>query len=250
MKIMSWNILASEWIKKSDYPKVDKKTLFNRSARFIKILEIIIKVNADIILLQEVMPLEYTLLKKKLQKNYACSPLMPIEWKYTTGGNKDILSKSGNITFIRRDLQSDAKVKHYSLEFGIYTETSSLSIFNIHLDDLSIQTRNKQIKSIEPILYRKPKCIIGGDFNQSYRTNSRIYNLPEFTVHNIECPTYYIEQKMNIDNIMTRGFHRATANATKNRNKKKEDKCIAYPTSMEEGIETYGSDHLPVITSV
>ena len=53
-----------------------------------------------------------------------------------------------------------------------------------------------RIKSIEPLLYSSKKTILGGDFNQTYRTNSHLYNLPEFTVHNIDCPTYYIEQKL------------------------------------------------------
>ena len=59
MKIMSWNILAAEWIKKSYYPTIDKKILFNRRARFTRILKTIKEENADIILLQEVMQLEY-----------------------------------------------------------------------------------------------------------------------------------------------------------------------------------------------
>ena len=239
MKIMSWNILASEWIKKAYYPKVDKKILFNRSARFVKILEIIVKADADVILLQEVMPLEYTSLKKHLQKKYQVSPLVPIKWKYMTEGNKP--SESGNTTFIRRSLAGQKQIEHFPLDFGIHTEISGLSIFNIHLDDLTAQTRNKQIKSIATRLYATPQTIIGGDFNQSYRKNSYIYHLPEFTVHNIECPTYYIEQKLNIDNIMTRGIFIK---------EKKNNKCIAYPSKMEEGIEAYGSDHLPIIIDV
>lgn len=245
MKIMSWNILASEWIKKAYYPKVDKKILFNRSARFAKILEIIVKADVDIILLQEVMLLEHTSLKKHLQKKYYVSPLVPIQWKYMTEGNKP--SESGNTTFIRRSLVAE-QIKHYPLEFGIQTEIAGLSIFNIHLDDLTVQTRNKQIKSIETQLYATPQTIIGGDFNQSYRKNSYIYHLPEFTVHNIECPTYYIEQKLNIDNIMTRGMF--NEKEKKKKKEKENNKCIAYPSKMEEGIETYGSDHLPVLIEI
>lgn len=245
MKIMSWNILASEWIKKSYYPTIDKKILFNRHARFARILKTIKDANADIFLLQEVMQLEYNSFKKQLNTTYYVSPLTPIQWQYSTEKGKK--TESGNITLIRRELfPPDAFIKHYSLPFGVYTKTPSLSIFNIHLDDLAAQSRNKQIKSIEHLLYLSPKCILGGDFNQTYRQNSKIYHLPEFTIQNIDCPTYYIEEKMNIDNILTRGF----ASKKNKSSSSSSSKCSVYPQSIEEGFEMYGSDHLPVIIEV
>ena len=242
MKIMSWNILASEWIKKSYYPKVNTKTLFNRKARFNKIMKTIIEENADIILLQEVMILEYKSLKHYLDNKYTISQLNPIKWKYP----KESQSESGNVTFIKKNIikNKSKEINHQLLDFGIYTQipNNNISILNIHLDDLSVNTRNKQMKSVESLLYKTTKCIIGGDFNQPYRKNSKIYNLPEFTIQNTNCPTYYIEEKMNIDNIMIRGFDK-----DKNENVIEEEQCVIYPNTMEEGFEMYGSDHLPVI---
>ena len=55
MKILTWNILASEWIKQSYYPKVDKSVVFNRKSRFAQICKILNEYDADIIMLQEVM---------------------------------------------------------------------------------------------------------------------------------------------------------------------------------------------------
>lgn len=246
MKIMSWNILASEWIKKSYYPKVNKKILFNRKARFNKILKTINDENADIIMLQEVMSLEYKSLKHYLHNKYIISPLNPIKWKYPKDNKTKNQGESGNVTFIKKNILKDnginnKEINHQSFEFGIYTQISNnISILNIHLDDLSVNTRNKQMKSVESLLYTTLKCIIGGDFNQPYRKNSKIYNLPEFTIHNTDCPTYYIEEKMNIDNIMSRGFDENLKNDS-------EEQCGIYPTTMEEGFEMYGSDHLPVI---
>ena len=247
MKIMSWNILAAEWIKKSYYPTIDKKILFNRRARFTRILKTIKEANADIILLQEVMQLEYKSLKQYLYPQYTFSALMPIHWQYS-GSNtaeQNKRTESGNITLIKKELFPPDAIKHYSLPFGVYTKTPTLSIFNIHLDDISVKIRNNQIKKIEELLYSGNKTILGGDFNQSYRKNSQIYNLPEFTVNNMDCPTYYIEQKMNIDNIMTRGFRSSSSSSSPSANT-----CSIYPTSIEEGFEMYGSDHLPVVTKV
>ena len=257
MKIMSWNILASEWIKKSYYPKVNKKILFNRKARFNKIMKTINQENADIIMLQEVMSLEYKSLKHYLDNKYTISPLNPIKWKYPKDNKTKNQGESGNVTFIRKNIlkndgikNSNKEINHQSFDFGIYTQipNNNISVFNIHLDDLSVTTRNKQMKSVESLLYTTPKCIIGGDFNQPYRKNSKIYNLPEFIIHNTNCPTYYIEEKMNIDNIMSRGFDK---DKDKNKNKvENEEQCGIYPTTMEEGFEMYGSDHLPVIISI
>ena len=247
MKIMSWNILASEWIKKSYYPKVNKKILFNRKARFNKIMKTINDENADIIMLQEVMSLEYKSLKHYLDNKYTISPLNPIKWKYPKDNKTKNQGESGNVTFIRNNIlnkNTNKEINHQSFDFGIYTQipNNNISVFNIHLDDLSVTTRNKQMKSVESLLYTTPKCIVGGDFNQPYRKNSKIYNLPEFTIHNTNCPTYYIEEKMNIDNIMIRGFDK-----DKNENVIEEEQCVIYPNTMEEGFEMYGSDHLPVI---
>lgn len=89
---------------------------------------------------------------------------------------------------------------------------------------MSNKTRINQIKILErEVLYRKTQMILGGDFNEEYNPNNYIYNLPKFNTHNIDCPTYYIEQKMNIDNIMTRGFFHET-----------ENECMIYHSSMEE----------------
>ena len=75
-------------------------------------------------------------------------------------------------------------------------------------------------------------------FNQQYKSNSKLYNTPGFTTHNL-CATYYIERKMNIDNILTSGFKKVQGS-----------KCQWYPTNIEEGLLEYGSDHMPVIIEV
>ena len=62
MKIMTWNILANEFIKKSYYPMISKKHLFNRENRKTQIITILTTVDTDIMLLQEVMQSEYNLL--------------------------------------------------------------------------------------------------------------------------------------------------------------------------------------------
>jgi len=240
MKILSWNILAEEWIKSSYYTKINKHILFNRFERFQRILGILQNSKADIILLQEVMPSEYEMLKYHFHINYIISPLALIQWK-NQDENEDVnKGTSGNMTLLSRNQKQFQDIKHYTFDFGLYIELEEIGICNIHLDDLSKQKRIIQIKMLEEILYRKHKVILGGDFNEDYQENSFIYNVNEFIVHNKECSTYYIDKKMNIDNIMTRGFFEED----------KEKQYFKYPSSMQEGMLEYGSDHLPIIVEI
>jgi hypothetical protein len=254
MRVISWNILASEWIKSSHYPKISKKVLFDRKSRFARILLILKKTDADSILLQEVMLDEYASIKRHFAKTHYCSPLISIQWKYGLAKiNTKKPSESGNMTLCRRSMfPKSVQPQYHALNFGVYTELPHLSILNIHLDDLSAQTRHKQMRQIDELLYKKPSCIIGGDFNQPYKINSKLYDLPEFKVHNNACPTsyhyyikhyYYIKEQMNIDNILTRGL-------TKKNTAKEDLECMQFPATMEKGIEIYGSDHLPVIIDI
>ena len=45
MKIVSWNILANEFIKKVDYPMIKTKILFNRKGRLTQITNILKNAN-------------------------------------------------------------------------------------------------------------------------------------------------------------------------------------------------------------
>ena len=237
MIILTWNILASEWIKKSYYPGIKESVLFDYNARFSKICKKIQTINPDIILLQEVMPREYDKLVSMLKDEYFISELKTITWQY----NKN--SESGNVTFLRRSMFPYKHILNIPLEYGIYTQCVcnkfNYDIFNIHLDDQSSTERYKQWDEIHSTT-RKRNCIniIGGDFNHQYKSNSRMYKVPGFTTHNV-CPSYYIERKMNIDNILTRGLKKITGGT-----------CPLYPTNIEDGFKDYGSDHLPIITNV
>ena len=116
MIILTWNILASEWIKKSYYPVIKESVLFDYNARFSKICKKIQTINPDIILLQEVMPREYDKLVSILKDEYFISELKTITWQY----NKN--SESGNVTFLRRSMFHYNHIINIPLEDGIYTQ--------------------------------------------------------------------------------------------------------------------------------
>jgi mRNA deadenylase 3'-5' endonuclease subunit Ccr4 len=54
MKILSWNILADEFIKKRYYPMIPSEVLLNRKQRQIQIISTLVHADMDVMLLQEV----------------------------------------------------------------------------------------------------------------------------------------------------------------------------------------------------
>jgi endonuclease/exonuclease/phosphatase family metal-dependent hydrolase len=228
MKILTWNILASEWVKKSYYPTVKDYTLLDSDRRIKLIIKRLRAEDADIILLQEVMDVEYDLLYKQFNREYYVSSLRAIQWFKTKR------SSSGNVTLVRKKCKT---ISESPLEYGIYVKADNISIFNIHLDDESYNKRKRQMDDIRPFLEKEKYTIIGGDFNQEYKKNCPIYKFPKSIVHN-KGITYFVEKDMNIDNIITKGFISSY------------DSMMYVPHDVSEGLRIYGSDHIPVSTVV
>ena len=278
MKIISWNILANEFIKKADYPMIKGKMLFNRKGRLTQITSILKNVNADVMLLQEVMQAEYNSLSETFEKEYYIIKGKNINWY-----NKK--SYSGNVTFLRKNVFSLSanNVMIKDLEFGLYVKcyfldkaqaenvcenicsvTSStktvlpktveikhlskdklvpIDIINVHLDDISHAKRIAEIKGIEEYIKRGKRVILGGDFNQDYKPKSNLYKLLNQSLGlkiYIKDPTYLIEKKMCIDHLMTKGFSRESCGCVVNN----------FGDDILQQFNEYGSDHLPIIIKV
>jgi endonuclease/exonuclease/phosphatase family metal-dependent hydrolase len=130
-----------------------------------------------------------------------------------------------------------ATISEAPLAFGVFVKADRLSIYNIHLDDVSVNKRIAQMKQIRPRIEKESRVIVGGDFNQAYDKRHPVYRLTDLMAHN-KCVTYFVEKNMNIDNILTKGF-----SVTK-------DTCQFVPSTVTEGVKHYGSDHIPVTTVV
>jgi len=254
VKVLSWNILASEWITKKDYTEINKTELFNTKKRIKTIIDKLKTYNADILLLQEVMPEEYKNLNKYFKEEYYISQIQPIKWSYKN--NENTKSESGNVTLVRLskytpiEFNLDIQLSHFCrITQCKNNETNKvITLYNIHLDDLSSVKRNKQMSLLlkfDNEINKTNKtnksqfaCIIAGDFNQVYRENSKLYTIPKFTVHNF-CNTYYIEKNINIDNILSRGFKID-----------KSSKCTNLEQDTEDIFKKIGSDHTPIIADI
>jgi mRNA deadenylase 3'-5' endonuclease subunit Ccr4 len=243
MKILSWNILADEFIEPTYYPMVKVSLLKNRQERLINIINKIIKYNADIIMLQEVMKEEYTIIKKVFSKKYFISNLYPILWS-----SEKVHSESGNITLIKKKLSSKVNFDIFSKEIPfvigrfIYNK-SEIVIVNIHLDDSSKKNRLIQIKEIVSHISNDSNVIIGGDFNEPYSNQNKIYLYLKkhlFEPSIIKNSTYFIEESMLIDNIMYKNFNFIKSQVR--------NKCGGRTiNNINCQFKTYGSDHFPTI---
>ena len=282
MKIISWNILANEFIKKADYPMIKGKMLFNRKGRLTQIISILKNVNADLILLQEVMQAEYNSLSETFEKEYYIIKGKNINWY-----NKK--SYSGNVTILRKNVFSLSSNNDMikDLEFGLYikcyfldkaqaknvpknvcenicsvtsytksvlsktVENKHLSkdklvpidIINVHLDDISHAKRIAEIKSIEEDIKKGKRVILGGDFNQDYKPKSNLYKLLN---QSMDLKIYIKDPTYLIEKKMCID-HLMTKGFAR-------DSCGCVVNNFGDDVlqqfNEYGSDHLPIIIKV
>lgn len=198
LKIISWNLLANEFIDPSDYPAIPAEILYDRETRINRIIAFILThVDTDLFLFQEVMPMEADKLKAALNQ-YQAFISLPLAWYGET------IWQSSNMIFVKA-----GKWNMCNLSFGLVITCENMSIANIHLDDMDDNTRILQIRQLIAALSNTPTAIIGGDFNHEYDESSALYKClhdAQFNSHNFHI-TY--RDKINassIDQIATRNL--------------------------------------------
>jgi endonuclease/exonuclease/phosphatase (EEP) superfamily protein YafD len=146
-------------------------------------------------------------------------------------------SHSGNIILLR--FKSNVTV--YDFSFGIGLQLPSMCLLNVHLDDLSHTKRTHQIKQLLPFIYRENNIILGGDLNQNYKSTTHLYKL--LTDGGLKIymkdPTYFLDKKMSIDHIMTKGLPHGVSTSVD-----------SYGGDFIKQFKNYGSDHLPVVLNI
>ena len=230
-KILSWNILADEFIKKRYYPMIPSDILLNRKQRQIHIITILKHMDMDVMLLQEVMQGEYNALVQTFQKTHHLIKGKNIKWQ----GKQ---SSSGNVILLRKSLFKIKETIPLTFGVGVHClyKNRPLLILNIHLDDIAKEERLNQINALLPYFSANEQIIVGGDFNEHYTNTSELYKAAGLKIMNKK-PTYYIEKKMCIDNIIVKGI------ALKHQSAYVLD---SFGGDVVKQFLTYGSDHLPV----
>ena len=235
MKILSWNILAHEFIKKRYYPMIPTEVLMNRKERIKQIITTLVHADMDVMLLQEVMQSEYNALVKVFQKTHHLIKSKNIKWQGTQ-------SHSGNVILLRKSLYQVKQHKHLAFGVGVHCvyKDRPLLIMNVHLDDLSKEKRLTQFNDLLSYFSMNEQIIVGGDFNENYSSSSELYRRIKAAGMKImnKKPSYYIEKKMCIDNILVKGIasNHSAAQVVND-----------FGSDVPKQFITYGSDHLPVI---
>ena len=211
--------------------------LLNRTERQQQILSTLTHANTDVMLLQEVMSSEYNALSHAFQKTHHFIRGSNIKWQ-----NKQ--SYSGNVILLRKALFTSPRM--IALKFGVGVEClyrqEPLFIFNIHLDDISRDDRLKEVSELLPYIIQSSPMIVGGDFNENYHAKNELYQLLKsagLKIYNKK-PTYFIERKMCIDNILMKGLDMKHTSA---------HVLDAFHGDRVKQFITYGSDHLPVVVN-
>lgn len=241
MRILSWNILADEFIKKRYYPMISPEILLNRRQREKQILLTLTHSDMDVMLLQEVMQAEYNALVQAFQKTHNLIRGKNIKWQGKS-------SHSGNVILLRKTLfQVNEQIGlafGIPLAFGVAVHClykhRPLLILNLHLDDLSKEKRLHQWKEVQPYFSGNEQVIVGGDFNENREEMSELYQAIKATGLKTlnRKPSYYIEKKMCIDNILIKGLALKHSAA---------QVVNDFGADVPKQFITYGSDHLPVI---
>jgi hypothetical protein len=145
-----------------------------------------------------------------------------------------------NICSVTSSTKITANKSALEIEDNSKDKLMPIDIINVHLDDISHAKRIAEIKSIEEEIRGAKRVILGGDFNQDYKPKSNLYKL---LIHEmglkiyIKDPTYFIEKKMCIDHLMTKGFGKDSCGCVVNN----------FGDNVLQQFIEYGSDHLPII---
>lgn len=269
MKILSWNVLSSFWINKSnsEYKNMSNTDLDSK-IRIKKAVNNILKHDPDIILLQEVDQTEYNYLKMHLSSNgYFISRLInhsKRHWK------KYILDKrayepNGNIIAAKNNINNiNNKMGIYSVKLssnGNYCAVLRIKnvgwFASVHLDDLSKKLRNKQISTLIKWLDKKldsqENIVIGGDLNakpdEYLHTilNKNGFTKAEIARNSINY-SYALQPTGLYDYIYVK--HQQPNSEIK---MQIDDKMINRTNNVPNNVETirkYGSDHYPIIAVI
>ena len=212
MRVLTWNILASEWVNPIDYPDVES-TLLNATRRSNCIISHLKHYSLhsafDIIALQEVMPAMHARLVKTFKDNYYVTPIKRIGW-----GRQRKAGKSGNVIMLRllpNDNANRNRIKTLEYLGEDFAQCCVIDdhflVCNVHLD-ADATLRRQQMGKLADIVHGYPQAIVLGDFNEDYATHRDFYAMvPEcHVINNRPFPSYFGQEPANVDNILTKGL--------------------------------------------
>lgn len=245
LKILSFNILSEQFIdygNPEEYYKNVPVEVLKEKNRLPKIFAIVKKIDADVMLFQEVDYKVLRMLKANFHKNYIFMPLA----KHKTPEAKENLY--GNLTVLRKKLFKVIMHNVYHVPglgsaFGFTEVTLNgklMLIVNIHLDADEETEKNRIIEAKTLMLLIKPllkthTVVITGDFNtNSDKTHKKFSDLTSVVSKKDETGTYLNDAPM-IDWIYVKNAKILSGKVLK-----------PEKTNAATPLKKFGSDHYPI----
>ena len=252
-KILSFNILAEQFIDYSNpseyYPEIPVEDLKEEN-RLPKIFAFLQKNDPDIMLLQEVNPKTFKMIKVNLKHSHIVLPLA----KHLTKESLAPGNMYGNVIAVRKGIFDKLSYKTINVEnigtafaivYGsIKNSKKNALIINVHLDadEKSENTRIEEVTQLMGMIKSMLKnnlVIISGDFNtSSKKIHKKFKSLTPVIDQDQQTGTYLNESNM-IDWIYIKN-----ANILKGKILKPAVAVNATP------LKKYGSDHYPVTAEI
>ena len=239
--ILSWNVLAQDYIDKS-YDKYKDYLDFDYRSK--KIIYHLKKIDSDIIFLQEVDYNFYKLLKTEF-KNYYFGKLIKNCWNECNTHTFNLIISKYKLKLIKI-----FKLNEFNNSQGIFRVKiidRYYYLVNIHLYDKNNKIRQMEItKILNKLNNINYPIIIGGDFNNNIINNNFKKILDKYNYINatqIENITEDDFTYQSNDNFMLIDFF-----VVKNIDKFKTKNNLRYNNTQKLPIlKYYGSDHLPIL---
>jgi hypothetical protein len=186
LKLLSWNLIASPFNNATSL-------IHDNDNRLSKIIKVIHKEGADVVLLQDVMKDEYKELKHEFPQ-YDASVLQKSFWNKKNNNTDEI--DIGLVEMVNKNSFNSIIFKNNIVY--LRKENVSMKIGNIQLDDASSIKRLKQLNDMLLKMSDVSHSIIAGNFNTDIQIDN--YNKCIYD------PIYLIEKKSTFDNMFYVGF--------------------------------------------
>jgi endonuclease/exonuclease/phosphatase family metal-dependent hydrolase len=238
INILSWNVLAQDYIDNSYKDYIDYLDFDVRSKKIINILH---KIDSDIIFLQEVDYKLYKLLKIEFQ-DYYFGKLEKKCWAECSTQTFNLIMSKYKIKLIKYFKLNE--FNNYQGIFRVNINKQNIYLVNVHLYDKNKKVRNMEIKKIFRILNIlniTDKIIIGGDFNSNITNNQDLFYKNNFKI--IGYPKNKFTYQLNNEYLAIDYFIVNVINNIKN------IKVKIYKPNIPL-LKYYGSDHLPIILNI
>lgn len=255
LKLVTWNILSEsciDFVNPAQYysgiPIEDLKI----KKRFPKIVKKIKEHDGDIVMLQEITPSVRLKLIDALPKYKVLGFA-----KHSNGdrrvdwyGNTTLLKECIFNNVSHKTLYLNSSGTAYSITLCKHKLTGKeLLIMNVHYDAYDPKLRISETVSSIAFLkkfYKKRIIIIGGDFNTDEAKLHKKYNGYVSVIKPENAQSTYLCEAPMIDYIYVKGIKPANKDISIN-NERIDNTTGSKKTCMRDTLQTYGSDHHPVV---